>query len=114
LILRALDRARAQGDRVHALIVGSGVNSDGRTSGISLPSKAHQAALLERAYCENGLDPNDIAFIEAHGTGTPVGDPVEAAAIGEALGQRRDRPLQLARSRQISAIPSLPPASPAL
>jgi len=95
LILRALDRARAQGDRVHALIVGSGVNSDGRTSGISLPSKAHQAALLERAYCENGLDPNDIAFIEAHGTGTPVGDPVEAAAIGEALGQRRDRPLPI-------------------
>ncbi|WOJ90537.1 type I polyketide synthase [Methylocapsa polymorpha] len=95
LILRALDRARAQGDRVHALIVGSRVNSDGRTSGISLPSKAHQAALLEQAYCENGLDPNDIAFIEAHGTGTPVGDPVEAAAIGEVLGQRRDRPLPI-------------------
>lgn len=95
LILRALRRAHIDGDRPHALIVASGVNSDGRTSGISLPSKRHQSALLERVYEESGVDPNDVAFIEAHGTGTRVGDPVEAGAIGDVLGRRRRRPLPI-------------------
>jgi acyl transferase domain-containing protein/NADPH:quinone reductase-like Zn-dependent oxidoreductase/acyl carrier protein len=95
LVLRALKTARANADRVHALIVASGVNSDGRTSGISLPSKTHQSALLEKTYTGGGLDPNDIAFIEAHGTGTRVGDPVEAGAIGEVLGRRRRQPLPI-------------------
>jgi len=95
LVLRALKHARLNGDRPHAVIVASGVNCDGRTSGISLPSKAHQSALLERIYARTGLDPNDIAFIEAHGTGTRVGDPVEAGAIGEVLGRRRRRPLPI-------------------
>ncbi len=72
-----------------------GVNSDGRTSGISLPSKAHQIALLERVYGNSGVDPNDVAFVEAHGTGTRVGDPAEAGAIGEVLGQRRSLPLPI-------------------
>ncbi|MGA9214013.1 MAG: beta-ketoacyl synthase N-terminal-like domain-containing protein, partial [Methylocella sp.] len=95
LVLRALGAARASADRVHAVIAGSHSNSDGRTSGISLPSKAHQAALLERAYLKNGINPDAIAFIEAHGTGTRAGDPIEAAAIGEVLGQRRTRPLPI-------------------
>ncbi|MGH6822449.1 MAG: type I polyketide synthase, partial [Methylocella sp.] len=95
LVLRALGPARASADRVHAVIAGSHTNSDGRTTGISLPSKAHQAALLDRAYIKNGFNPNAIAFIEAHGTGTRAGDPIEAAAIGEVLGQRRTRPLPI-------------------
>lgn len=95
LILRGLDCARANADHIHALIAGSAVNSDGRTTGISLPSKAHQIALLERTYAKAGLNPNQISFIEAHGTGTRVGDPIEAAAIGEVLGQRRDQPLPI-------------------
>ncbi|WP_036262317.1 type I polyketide synthase [Methylocapsa aurea] len=95
LILRALGCARANADRIHALIVASSVNSDGRTTGISLPSKAHQSALLEQAYAKNSLDPNRLAFVEAHGTGTPVGDPIEAAAIGEVLGRRRFLPLPI-------------------
>jgi phthiocerol/phenolphthiocerol synthesis type-I polyketide synthase C len=95
LVLRALRSAHYSGDRVHALIAGSQINSDGRTSGISLPSKAHQAALLERAYLQHDVNPDAIAFIEAHGTGTRVGDPAEAAAIGEVLGQRRCRPLPI-------------------
>ncbi len=95
LVLRALKSARANDDRAHARIIASGVNSDGRTSGISLPSKAHQSALLERIYARAGIDPNEIAFIEAHGTGTRVGDPVEAGAIGEVLGRRRRRPLPI-------------------
>ncbi len=95
LVLRALGAARASADRIHAVIAGSHNNSDGRTTGISLPSKAHQAALLERAYLTNGFNPDAIAFIEAHGTGTRAGDPIEAAAIGEVLGQRRTRPLPI-------------------
>lgn len=95
LVLRAFERARAEADRAHALIVGCGVNSDGRTAGISLPSRRQQAALLERTYAKAGVDPNRVAFIEAHGAGTPVGDPVEAAALGDVLGQKRARPLAI-------------------
>lgn len=95
LVLRALPAAKANADHIHAVIAGSEVNSDGRTSGISLPSKAYQAALLEQAYTRSGIDPADLAFIEAHGTGTRAGDPVEAAAIGEVLGQRRREPLPI-------------------
>ena len=95
LVLRALGAARAYADRIHAVIAGSHSNSDGRTTGISFPSKAHQAALLERAYLKNGFNPDAIAFVEAHGTGTRAGDPIEAAAIGEVLGQRRTRPLPI-------------------
>ncbi|MGQ0445964.1 MAG: beta-ketoacyl synthase N-terminal-like domain-containing protein, partial [Beijerinckiaceae bacterium] len=95
LVLRAGAAARTNADRVHAVIAGSLSNSDGRTAGISLPSKAHQAALLERGYLKNGINPDAVAFIEAHGTGTRAGDPVEAAAIGEVLGQRRTRPLPI-------------------
>jgi phthiocerol/phenolphthiocerol synthesis type-I polyketide synthase C len=95
LVLRALKLAQAKADRVHALIVGSGINSDGRTSGIALPSEASQAALLERVYASSGIDPNHLVFIEAHGTGTRVGDPAEAGAIGKVLGQKRGRPLPI-------------------
>lgn len=95
IVLRALDAARASGDRIRAMVVGSHINSDGRTSGISLPSKDYQLAMLERLYSRIGVDPDAIAFVEAHGTGTRAGDPVEAAAIGEVLGQRRSRPLPI-------------------
>ncbi len=95
LVLRAASAAWARGDRSHAMIAGSHINSDGRTSGISLPSKSYQAALLERAYLKHDIPPDALAFIEAHGTGTRVGDPVEAAAIGEVLGRRRSQPLPI-------------------
>ncbi|MHB8885460.1 MAG: type I polyketide synthase [Methylovirgula sp.] len=95
-IVFVLRRRKAIGtNRIHALIVGSEVNSDGRTAGISLPSSHYQAALLKSIYCESKLDANSLAFIEAHGTGTRVGDPVEAAALGEVLGRHRARPLPI-------------------
>lgn len=89
LVLRRASDARAAGQRVRAQIVGTAANSDGRTSGISLPSAEGQAALMARLYRELGLSPDKIAFVEAHGTGTPVGDPIEASAIGSALGVHR-------------------------
>ncbi|MEA2840326.1 MAG: phthiocerol/phenolphthiocerol synthesis type-I polyketide synthase [Methylobacteriaceae bacterium] len=95
LILRKLDAARSAENRIHGLIVGSDVNSDGRTTGISLPSRANQAALLERVYTQRAIRPDDLAFVEAHGTGTRVGDPAEAGAIGDVLGRKRSRPLPI-------------------
>ncbi|WP_197522953.1 type I polyketide synthase [Actinokineospora pegani] len=89
LVLKRLADAVADGDRVHAVIAGSGTNSDGRTSGLVLPSGDAQEALLRQVYDGFGLDPDDLAYLEAHGTGTPVGDPVECRAIGQALAVRR-------------------------
>src|SRR5207237_9150809 len=82
-------------DPIRAVIRGTGVNSDGRTSGLSMPSDAAQAALI-KAVCERaGVMPDDLAFFEMHGTGTPAGDPIEAAAVGRALGQLRQQPLPI-------------------
>ena len=92
-ILRRGDLARAGGDCVRSIVEAAEINSDGRTIGMALPSEARQTALLEQVLERNAIDPNDLAFIEAHGTGTAVGDPVEAAAIGHAIGQKRRDPI---------------------
>ena len=93
LVLRSGEAARRNGDRVKSIIATSKINSDGRTTGISLPSRDAQARLLEEVYREAAIDPNNLAFVEAHGTGTPVGDPIETGAIGTKLGQTRQDPL---------------------
>jgi acyl transferase domain-containing protein/NADPH:quinone reductase-like Zn-dependent oxidoreductase/acyl carrier protein len=95
LVLRKLDAANSAQNRIHGLIVASDVNSDGRTTGISLPSRANQAALLDRLYSRTEIRPDDLAFVEAHGTGTRVGDPAEAGAIGDVLGTKRSQPLPI-------------------
>jgi phthiocerol/phenolphthiocerol synthesis type-I polyketide synthase C len=87
--------AGARAERVRAEILGAGVNSDGRTVGVSLPSADGQARLLHELYARLEVDPDNIAFVEAHGTGTRVGDPVEAEAIGRALGEKRGEPLTI-------------------
>ncbi|MBB5938430.1 type I polyketide synthase [Streptomyces zagrosensis] len=89
VVLKRLPDALADGDRVLGVILGSGSNSDGHTMGLALPSAAAQEELLVRVYSEAGIDPDDVVYFEAHGTGTPVGDPLEAQAIGRALGVRR-------------------------
>jgi acyl transferase domain-containing protein/NADPH:quinone reductase-like Zn-dependent oxidoreductase/acyl carrier protein/SAM-dependent methyltransferase len=95
IVLRAERAARAAGNTVQARIVGSGVNSDGRTVGMSFPSSDAQVALLRRVYDEASVAPSALAFIEAHGTGTRVGDPAEASAVGQALAKRRGAPLPI-------------------
>ena len=95
IILKPLAQALADGDRVRAVILGTGVNSDGRTIGLSLPSEAAQSALIRCVYERAGVMPDDLAFFEMHGTGTPAGDPIEAAAVGRALGQGRRDPLPI-------------------
>ena len=93
--LKPLGAALAAGDPIRAVIRGTGVNSDGRTTGFSLPNRDAQAALLEQVYGRFALDPADLAYVEAHGTGTPAGDPIEAGALGRVLGQRRSAPLTI-------------------
>ncbi|MCB5907360.1 type I polyketide synthase, partial [Streptomyces pinistramenti] len=96
LVLKPLAAAFADGDRVHAVILATALNSDGRTVGLSAPSSRTQAALLRRVYATAGIDPRDVSYVEAHGTGTLVGDPVECAALGEVLGSHRaDTPLPI-------------------
>lgn len=87
--LKDHDQAVADGDPILAIVAGSAVNTDGRKSGLTVPSADVQAALLEEAYAAAGIDPAAIDYLEAHGTGTAVGDPIETLAIGNALGKRR-------------------------
>ncbi|WP_223777888.1 type I polyketide synthase [Streptomyces sp. 135] len=89
VVLKPLADALAAGDRVLGVILGSGSNSDGRTMGLALPSAEAQEELLRQVYARAGVDPDEVVYFEAHGTGTPVGDPLEAQAIGRALGVRR-------------------------
>ncbi len=90
VMLKPLSRAEADGDRIYALILASGANQDGRTAGIAMPSEDSQAALIERCCAEAGVSAGQIDFMEAHGTGTGVGDPVEARALGRVLGRERE------------------------
>ena len=91
VVLKPLDAAERDGDPIHALIVGSGVNSDGHTQGLSMPNEFAQEALLRQVYAESGIAPDDVVYVESHGTGTPVGDPIECNAVGRVLGvPRRD------------------------
>lgn len=109
LVLRSMAAARKARNRIHATIVGSGVNQDGRTTGLSLPSAESQRQLLEQVYGKFGIDPSELAFVEAHGTGTKVGDPMEADALGKGLAQRRSQPLPIGSVK--SNIGHLEPAS---
>jgi len=95
LILQSAEAAARSGRAVRGVIAASGVNSDGRTTGISLPSGHAQGALLEQVYRDAEIDLDKLAFVEAHGTGTPVGDPIEAGAIGSKLGKPRQTPLPI-------------------
>ncbi|MDB5487557.1 MAG: hypothetical protein JWQ58_1272 [Reyranella sp.] len=95
VVLRSMSSALKARSRIHAVIVGSGVNQDGRTTGLSLPSADSQRRLLEQVYGDFGVDPADLSFVEAHGTGTRVGDPIEADALGKGLAQKRTQPLPI-------------------
>src|SRR5262249_2006143 len=86
LVLKRLADARADGDRICAVIVGAGINHDGRTNGINAPSVSAQRRLLRGVYERYGIEPRSVSYVEAHGTGTKLGDPVELQALTEAFG----------------------------
>lgn len=89
LILKPLSDAIQDGDTIRAVIRGTAVNSNGKNTGITLPMRSAQARLIRTAYEQAGCDLAQTGYIEAHGTGTPAGDPIEASAIGETLGAVR-------------------------
>ena len=86
LVVKPLSEALQANDPVHAIIRNTGMNQDGRTPGITMPSEDAQRALIQATYKEARLDPSETDFFEAHGTGTQAGDRVEAAALSSALG----------------------------
>uniref|UniRef100_UPI002277C35C type I polyketide synthase n=1 Tax=Streptomyces sp. NRRL F-5123 TaxID=1463856 RepID=UPI002277C35C len=88
VLLKPLAAALADGDRVHCVIAGSAVNNDGATDGLTRPDPGAQEEVLREAWQRAAVSPADLQYVELHGTGTPVGDPVEAAALGAALGGR--------------------------
>ncbi|NGO72524.1 acyltransferase domain-containing protein [Streptomyces sp. SB3404] len=91
-VLKRLRDAEADGDRIHAVILGSAVNNDGASTGLTVPDAGAQAAVVRAACAGAGIDPADLGYVELHGTGTPVGDRVEATALGD-VRSGADRPL---------------------
>ncbi len=88
--LKRLSQALEDNDLIYGVIRGTAVNSDGYTSaGFTVPDKTAQVKMLRAAYDDAGVDPMAVAYVEAHGPGTPVGDPIEAAALGEVIGKGR-------------------------
>jgi acyl transferase domain-containing protein len=87
-ILKPLSQALADGNRIYCLVLGSAVNNDGATEGLTVPSVTAQKEVLREAYTRAGVDPRDVQYVELHGTGTKVGDPVEARALGSVLGTK--------------------------
>jgi phthiocerol/phenolphthiocerol synthesis type-I polyketide synthase C len=90
IMIKPLARAIADGNRIIGLLRGTGLNSDGRTAGLSLPSAAAQERLLRDVYDEAKIDPRRVLYVEAHGTGTPAGDPIECKALGRVFGPDRN------------------------
>jgi acyl transferase domain-containing protein/acyl carrier protein len=91
VVLKPLSAALADGDLVHAVIRGSAVNNDGRTNGLTAPNRQAQVRVLSRAYEAADLPPSSVGYVETHGTGTRLGDPIEAGALSQVMGV--DRPL---------------------
>lgn len=89
VVIKPLAKAIEDGDTIRAVIRATASNQDGRTSGITQPSNDAQEQLIRRAYLDGGLDMERTRYFEAHGTGTPLGDPIEAKAIYSAFKNSR-------------------------
>ena len=90
IILKPLTAAERDGDAIYGVIKATGVNQDGRSNGITAPSAASQTALEVDIYRRFGIDPRGIQYIEAHGTGTQLGDPIEVSALTDAFREFTD------------------------
>lgn len=95
ILIKPLEAAIRDKDAIHAVIRATGVNSDGRTSGIALPNCEAQRQLLESIYEDPRVDRHRVSYVEAHGTGTAAGDPIETRSIGQVLGHtgKEEKPL---------------------
>ncbi|MGB3311938.1 MAG: type I polyketide synthase [Nodosilinea sp.] len=97
VVLKRLGQALADGDRIYALVRGSATNQDGRTNGLTAPNPAAQEAVVRATYERAGIPLSQVDYIEAHGTGTLLGDPIEAKALGNVFRTCRglDQPVRL-------------------
>ncbi|MET8850204.1 type I polyketide synthase [Amycolatopsis sp. NPDC004625] len=93
VVLKPLSTALADGDRVHAVLLGGAVNNDGGGDGLTVPRAGAQTEVIRLACADAGVAPADVQYVELHGTGTPVGDPIEAEALGAAFAGDRPEPL---------------------
>ena len=95
LVLKRLSDAEADGDRIWGVIRGSAVNQDGASAGLTVPNGPAQERVIEEALARAGVEPAEVDFLEAHGTGTELGDPIEVRAAASVYGRERDaeRPL---------------------
>ncbi len=96
IVLKRLSDARADGDRILGLVRGSAVNQDGRSNGLTAPNGSAQRVLLREALAAAGATADDVEYVECHGTGTPLGDPIEVGALLDVYGDRsREKPLAI-------------------
>jgi amino acid adenylation domain-containing protein len=91
MLLKPLKAALRDGDHIHAVIKGTAVNQDGSSAGLSAPNPAAQQQVLLQAWDDAGIDPESIGYIEAHGTATPLGDPIEVRALNSAFSKRTSK-----------------------
>ncbi|HZN13092.1 MAG TPA: SDR family NAD(P)-dependent oxidoreductase [Acidimicrobiales bacterium] len=89
VVLERLGDARSHGRRIRAATVGSAVNQDGRTNGITAPSRSAQASVIRAAIADAGCEPDQLSFVEGHGSGTALGDAIELQALSEVFGRAR-------------------------
>jgi acyl transferase domain-containing protein/SAM-dependent methyltransferase/aryl carrier-like protein len=89
VVLKRLSDANSDGDRVLAVIRGSATNQDGRSTGLTVPNGPAQEAVIRRALENAGVEPAEVSYLETHGTGTKLGDPIEVQALAEVLGEGR-------------------------
>ncbi|WP_216206435.1 type I polyketide synthase [Amycolatopsis aidingensis] len=99
LVLKRLSDAERDGDQVLAVLRGSAVNQDGRSSGVTAPNGAAQRDVLRRALRASGVRPEQVSYIETHGTGTKLGDPIEVEALGEVYGRAEGQPVLLGSAK---------------
>ncbi len=90
VVLKRLSDAQRDGDRIQAVIRGGAINQDGRSNGLTAPNGLSQQAVLRTALQHAGLEPSAIGYIETHGTGTPLGDPIEINALKTVYNTGRD------------------------
>ena len=91
VIIKPLKKALADGDQIYSVIKGSAINQDGASMGITAPNPEAQTEVILKAWEKAGIHPEELAFIEAHGTGTPLGDPIEIDALQQAFRQYTDK-----------------------
>lgn len=97
VVLKRLSDAQANGDRILAVILGSAVNQDGRSNGLTAPNGRAQEEVMRAALADARLNPADVSYVETHGTGTSLGDPIEVRALGSVFneGHGSDNPLMI-------------------